>query len=58
VLDESGFRLYRAECMGLNFLFVQMTDVGGGEYRLTDRPKRLPHIDPCRRGGSSIARWE
>ena len=35
-----------------------MTDVGGGEYRLTDRPKRLPHINPCRRGGSSIARWE
>jgi hypothetical protein len=20
-----------------------MTDVGGGEYRLTDRPERLPH---------------
>jgi hypothetical protein len=20
-----------------------MTDVGGGEYRLTDRPERVPH---------------
>ena len=21
----------------------QMTDIGGGEFRLTDRPERLPH---------------
>ena len=40
----------------------QMTQIGGGEYRLTDRPERLPHsytlqarrpLQP-----SKIARWE
>ena len=44
----------------------QMTDIGGGEFRLTDRPERLPHTlhaagarghcaDAQR---SKIARWE
>ena len=46
-----------------NALPGQMTEIGGGEYRLTDRPERVPHTYTlqARRPGerrSTIARWQ
>ncbi len=38
-----------------------MTQIGGGEYRLTDRPERLPHsytLQARRPPARKIARWE